>query len=127
MEQLNNTENTKKTKKGKKDSEGEEKLLVTLDFKNDRSSYDLLRDYFEKCNDREVGKKISRVDIVSYALKLLTEVDVKKMQDETLSKKERFQLMFLDFKEKGNGIEEDEFYDMAIKAMEKKIPKNLVQ
>ncbi len=81
-----------------------------VDLSNEQESLSLIFDFLLKCNEKNYGRPILFKDICIYAISKLTDKDVDKIQEVSLSEMEKVQRALDDYNKKnGQKLELGEF------------------
>jgi hypothetical protein len=81
-----------------------------VDLSNEQESLSLIFDFLLKCNEKNYGRPILFKDICIYAVSKLTDKDVDKIQEVSLSEMEKVQRALDDYNKKnGQKLELGEF------------------
>lgn len=81
-----------------------------VDLSNEQDSLSLIFDFLLKCNEKNYGRPILFKDICIYAVSKLTDKDVDKIQEVSLSEMEKVQRALDDYNKKnGQKLELGEF------------------
>lgn len=81
-----------------------------VDLSNEKDSLSLIFDFLLKCNEKNYGRPILFKDICIYAVSKLTDKDVDKIQEVSLSEMEKVQRALDDYNKKnGQKLELGEF------------------
>ena len=81
-----------------------------VDLSNEQESLSLIFDFLLKCNEKNYGRPILFKDICIYAVSKLTDKDVDKIQEVSLSEMEKAQRVLDDYNKKnGQKLELGEF------------------
>jgi PP-loop superfamily ATP-utilizing enzyme len=97
------------------------KPKLQIDLSNFENGAEIANEVFKKVNTKDYGKKISMGYIVGYALSKLTDSDIKKLQESTLSSEDKLRKAFEEYKVK-HECHELEFFDFI--ALQSKILKH---
>lgn len=88
----------------------QEQTKFFVDLSNEKESLSLIFDFLLKCNEKNYGRPILFKDICIYAISKLTDKDVDKIQEVSLSEMEKVQRALDDYNKKnGQKLELGEF------------------
>lgn len=90
---------------------GQMKFFV--DLSKEKESLDLIFDLLEKANTKEFGREVIFKDLALYALSKLTDKDLLKVQEVTLSKEEMLERIVRDYNLKhGTSLSKEDYFLM---------------
>lgn len=115
------TENRKNLKAEKTNKKDKASMIVTLNFKDEEEVYAKFNTLLDKCNEKDIGKKIMPINLIVYAINLLKDSDVTEVQNLNLTGKDKFQKLLLEAKNLSTINSEDEFYEIAFKTLKSKM------
>jgi len=88
----------------------EEQTKFFVDLSHDKESLDLIFGLLRKCNEKDFGKEILFKDLCLYAVSKLTDKDLEKIQEGSLSEMERVERALFDYNKKsGTNLTMGEF------------------
>lgn len=88
----------------------EEQTKFFVDLSHDKESLDLIFDLLRKCNEKDFGKEIIFKDLCLYAVSKLTDKDLEKIQEGSLSEMEKVERALFDYNKKsGTNLTMGEF------------------
>lgn len=94
-------------KRGRKKKSETEKVVVDkekskffVDLSDDQKTKERIFSFLEKVNSKEFGKTISFKDMVLYSFEKLTEKDLTKLQEDSLTEMEKVERALKDYNEK---------------------------
>jgi len=97
-------------KRGRKKKSETEKVVVDkekskffVDLSDDQKTKERIFSFLEKVNSKEFGKTISFKDMVLYSFEKLTEKDLTKLQEDSLTEMEKVERTLKEYNEK-NGL-----------------------
>ena len=118
MEQVEQKkEEGKRKKKGRKIKNQKEEYIINkeqtkffVDLSEDQISLSLIFNLLEKCNQKPLGREILFKDICLLALHKLTDKDIERLQEASLTEMEKVQRALEEFNKKnGTNLELGEF------------------
>ncbi len=118
MEQVEQKkEEGKRKKKGRKIKNQKEEYIINkeqtkffVDLSEDQISLSLIFNLLEKCNQKPLGREILFKDICLLALPKLTDKDIERLQEASLTEMEKVQRALEEFNKKnGTNLELGEF------------------
>lgn len=84
-----------------------------VDLSKEKESLDLIFDLLEKANTKEFGREVIFKDLALYALSKLTDKDLLKVQEVTLSKEEMLERIVRDYNLKhGTSLSREDYFLM---------------
>lgn len=86
----------------------------------DLASAKLLAQLKEKANKKDIGRKVLESEIISVALKLVTNEHIKELQAVTYSANDRLMLAYADYQKTNGKITLDEFIHNLLKSDQSK-------
>jgi hypothetical protein len=93
-----------------------EKKTISIP-KTDTESIDLLSSILEKCNEYELGRKVTVTDILLFAIRKLKDADFEMIKESTLTSEEKTQKFLLEYNNK-NGTNLT-IFELAMKQLKK--------
>ena len=88
----------------------EEQTKFFVDLSHDKESLDLIFGLLRKCNEKDFGKEILFKDLCLYAVSKLTDKDLEKIQEGSLSEMEKVERALFDYNKKsGTNLSMGEF------------------
>lgn len=91
----------RKSKNQNKETQtNKEQTKFFVDLSKEQDSLVLIFDFLNKCNEKNYGRPILFKDICLYAVSKLTDKDIDKIQDQSLSEMEKVQRAYDDHKKK---------------------------
>ena len=107
-----NTLNVAESKSGtkQKSSAGKASAPIRIGQKTKAQLDNLL----EQANKDRLGRKIKPDDVVCYSLALMTGEHMQEVCNQTLSNKDRLEILFKKVSKERRGISRDEFYGMLL-------------
>ena len=88
----------------------EEQTKFFVDLSHDKESLDLIFGLLRKCNEKDFGKEILFKDLCLYAVSKLTDKDLEKIQEGSLSEMEKVERALFDYNKKsGTNLTMGEF------------------
>jgi len=88
----------------------EEQTKFFVDLSHEKESLNLIFDLLRKCNEKDFGKEILFKDLCLYAVSKLTDKDLEKIQEGSLSEMEKVERALFDYNKKsGTNLSMGEF------------------
>ena len=93
-----------------------EQTKFFVDVSGDKQNLDLIFDLLSRCNQKPKGREITFKDICLLALPKITDKDIERLQESSLSEMEKVQRALEDFNQKnGTNLELGEFLVKKLK------------
>ena len=93
----------RKPKNHKKEFElNKEQTKFFVDMSNEKESLDMIFGFLLKCNEKNYGKPILFKDLCLYSVSKLTDKDIEKIQERSLSKMEKIHRTLEEYNKKHN-------------------------
>lgn len=80
----------------------QEQTKFFVDLSSDKDSLGLIFDLLEKCNQKNYGKEIQFKDVALYAISKVSDKDVERIQELSLSEMEKVERALDEFNKKNN-------------------------
>lgn len=88
----------------------EEQTKFFVDLSHEKESLDLIFDLLRKCNEKDFGKEILFKDLCLYAVSKITDKDIEKIQEGSLSEMEKVERALYEHNKKsGTNLSMGEF------------------
>lgn len=93
----------RKPKNHKKEFEiNKEQTRFFVDLSHEKESLDMIFSFLIKCNEKNYGKPVLFKDLCLYAVSKLTDKDIERIQERSLSKMEKVHRSLEDYNKKNN-------------------------